>query len=217
MLKKGEIKMIKELLKKGFSKSEVARRLGICRDTVRKYANMPDGYIPKMDKKPVKNSVDPYLPYIAKMIQISVEEDSHIPTTVIYNEIKKLGYEGSLRWLQEVIERYELRKRAKDEEPLIRFETKAGEQMQVDWVEFPKDNLSAFVATMGYSRVSYVEYVDNEKVETLLGCHMNAFKYFGGVAHECLYDNMKTVIIKRNEYGRGNHCFKTLLSTADLI
>jgi len=34
--------------------------------------------------------------------------------------------------------------------------------LQVDWVEFPKDNLSAFVATMGYSRASYVEY---EKIE----------------------------------------------------
>jgi len=32
-------------------------------------------------------------------------------------------------------------------------------------VEFPKDGLSAFVATMGYSRASYVEYVSDEKVE----------------------------------------------------
>lgn len=63
--------------------------------------------------------------------------------------------------------------------------------MQVDWIEFPNDNLSAFVATMGYSRASYVEYVSNEKIETLLACHMNAFAYFGGVAKECLYDNMR--------------------------
>ncbi|QNT10488.1 transposase [Sulfurospirillum diekertiae] len=30
---------------------------------------------------------------------------------------------------------------------------------------------------MGYSRASYVEYVNNEKIETLIGCHMNAFAY----------------------------------------
>jgi hypothetical protein len=82
--------------------------------------------------------------------------------------------------------------------------------MQVDWVEFPQDNLSAFVATMGYSRASYVEYVTDEKVETLLSCHINAFAYFGGVPKECLYDNMKTVIIKRNGYGRGKHQFNAL-------
>ena len=79
--------------------------------------------------------------------------------------------------------------------------------MQVDWVEFPKDGLSAFVATMGYSRASYVEYVTDEKVDTLIACHMNAFSYFGGVPQEGLYDNMKTVIIKRNVYGYGKHKF----------
>lgn len=79
------------------------------------------------------------------------------------------------------MQKYELRRRVKEEEKLIRFETDAGYQMQVDWVEFPKDNLSAFVATMGYSRASYVEYVENEKIETLIACHLNAFNYFGGV------------------------------------
>ncbi len=28
---------------------------------------------------------------------------------------------------------------------------------------------------MGYSRASYVEYVENEKIETLIACHLNAF------------------------------------------
>ena len=210
MLRKGDIKMIKKLLEKGFSKSAVARKLGISRDTVRRYANTPDDYVPKINRKPVINSVDPYLPYIATMLETARDEGVEIPTTVIYDEIVKLGYDDSLRWLQQVMRRYELRKRTKDDELLIRFETKASQQMQVDWVEFPKDNLSAFVATMGYSRASYVEYVDNERIETLLGCHMNAFEYFGGVPQECLYDNMKTVIIKRNGYGRGKHQFNAL-------
>jgi len=71
------------------------------------------------------------------------------------------------------VQKYELRERIKNDEKIIHFETEPAKQMQVDWVEFPKDNLSAFVATMGYSRASYVEYVDNEKIETLLGCHIN--------------------------------------------
>lgn len=205
MLKKGEIKMIKKLLKNGMSKSEIARRLGISRETVRKYANKPDGYVPVIKRAVVENQVDPYLPHIAKMLETAKQEEVEIPTTVIYEEIKGLGYQGSLRWLQQVMQKYELRRRVKEEEQLVRFETKPGQQMQVDWIEFPKDNLSAFVATLGFSRTTYVEYVDNEKVETLLGCHMNAFNYFGGVPKECLYDNMKTVIIKRNAYGYKKH------------
>ena len=202
--------MIHKWLREGMSKSSIARRLGISRETVRKYALKPEGYVPVISRKPNENLVDEHLPYIAAMLETAKTNKVEIPTTVIYDEIVKRGYLGSLRWLQQVMQKYELRRRVKEEEKLIRFETDAGYQMQVDWVEFPKDNLSAFVATMGYSRASYVEYVDNEKVETLLGCHMNAFEYFGGVPQECLYDNMKTVIIRRNGYGRGKHQFNAL-------
>jgi len=72
------------------------------------------------------------------------------------------------------MQKYELRQRVKKEK-LIRFEADTGKQMQVDWIEFSNDNISAFVATMGYSRASYVEHVTNEKIETLLACHMNEF------------------------------------------
>ena len=180
MLKKGDIKMIKKFLKQGMTKSAIARKLGISRNTVTRYANKPDGYIPGMNKNPIDTSVDPYLPDIAKMLEVAKNEKVHLPTTVIYDDIKAKGYEGSLRWLQTVMQRHELRERTLKEE-LVRFETKAGKQMQVDWIEFPKDKLSAFVATMGYSRTSYVQYVSDEKIDTLIQCHLNAFKYFGGV------------------------------------
>jgi transposase len=205
MLLKGDIKMIKKFLKEGMSKSEIARKLGISRETVRRYALKPDGYIPIIDKAPVETTVDEYLPHIAKILEVAKKEKVHIPTTVIFQDIQAMGYQGSLRWLQSVMQKHELRQRTKDKDELVRFETDSGKQFQVDWIEFPKDGLSAFVATMGYSRVSYVQYVTDEKVETLIECHLNAFKYFGGVPKEGLYDNMKTVIIKRNQYGYGKH------------
>ena len=207
MLKRGEIKMIHKMLKEGMSKVAIARKLGINRATVRKYAKLPEGYIPIIKRKPVPTSVDAYLPNIVSMLEESHKLGVHIPTTAIFDEIKKLGYRGGLRWLQDIMERYNLRRRVESEEELIRFETEPGQQLQVDWVEFQKGGLCAFVATMGYSRASYVEYVDNEKLDTLISCHMNAFNYFGGVPKECLYDNMRTVIIKRNVYGYGKHKF----------
>ena len=65
MLRKGEIKMIHKWLKAGMSKSEIARRLGISRDTVRKYASKPEGYVPVITRTPSENLVDKYLPHIA--------------------------------------------------------------------------------------------------------------------------------------------------------
>lgn len=58
---------------------------------------------------------------------------------------------------------------------------------------------------MGYSRASYVEFVSDMKVGTLIGCHERAFAVFGGVPRKVLFDNMKTVVIERDVYGEGVH------------
>jgi len=82
--------------------------------------------------------------------------------------------------------------------------------MQVDWVEFRRkkgSNLFAFVATLGYSRSSYVEFVSDMKLETLLSCHASCFAWFGGVPKQILYDNMKTVVLERDAYGPKQHRF----------
>jgi transposase len=41
----------------------------------------------------------------------------------------------------------------------------------------------------------------------LIACHEHAFLAFGGVPMEVLYDNMKTIVLERNTYGRGAHRF----------
>lgn len=63
------------------------------------------------------------------------------------------------------------------------------------------------MATLSYSRASYVEFVTDERLETLMGCHARAFEYFGGVPAEVLYDNMRTVVLARDAYGPGHHRF----------
>src|SRR3954463_5465174 len=81
--------------------------------------------------------------------------------------------------------------------------------MQVDWAAMRRgaNRLSVFVATMGWSRGTYVEFVTDERVETLISAHENAFLSFGGVPREVLYDNMRTVVAQRDGYGRGRHRF----------
>ena len=61
-------------------------------------------------------------------------------------------------------------------EPIIRFETEPGQQMQADWATVGRgtDRLSVFIATLGWSRMTYVEFCDDERVETLIRCHENA-------------------------------------------
>jgi transposase len=64
-------------------------------------------------------------------------------------EIRERGYRGTDRQVLRLVR--ELRPRPV-EEPLVRFETAAGEQMQVDSIEFrrtPGNALAAFVAVLG--------------------------------------------------------------------
>jgi transposase len=67
------------------------------------------------------------------------------------------------------------------------------------------DPLSVFVAVLGHSRMAYVQFVIDERLETLMACREAAFTFFGGTPHEVLYDNMRTVVIGRDAYGPGKH------------
>ncbi len=62
-------------------------------------------------------------------------------------------------------------------------------------------------ADPGYSRMLYIEFTDNMRYDTLETCHRNAFRFFGGVPREVLYDNMKTVVLQRDAYQTGQHRF----------
>jgi transposase len=75
-------------------------------------------------------------------------------------------------------------------DPVVRFDTAMGEQLQVDWVELRKGSapLPAFCATQGLSRSSYVEFVSNIKVETPIACQERAFVAFGGATRRVLHD-----------------------------
>ena len=65
---------------------------------------------------------------MASMLIEAHEPGVHIPSTIIYEKIKKMGYTGSLRWMQEIMQKHSLRDRVKEDELLIRFETEPGQQ-----------------------------------------------------------------------------------------
>ncbi len=203
MLKEEGVVEISILRRQGYSIRGIARELGFSRNTVREY--LRTGKKPVYSaRRPRKTKVDAFKAYITARVKAA--HPDWIPATVIHREIQERGYQGSVRTLRNYL--VELKPAAK-QDPVVRFETEPGQQMQVDWASFRrgKEPLSAFVASLGWSRHNYVEFVTNERFETLKTCHENAFTYFQGVPLEVLYDNMKTVILQRNAYGHGLHRF----------
>ena len=78
-----------------------------------------------------------------------------------------------------------------------------GESAQVDWGHCgtvaagkTKRNLSVFVMVLSYSRQMYIEFTLSQKQEHFLGCHQNAFEYFGGVPQSVMVDNLKSAVLE---------------------
>ena len=194
---------IRILAQQGRSIREIARMTGLSRNTVRRYlrSHAWTGY-KKRAERPGK--LDPFKRYIEERLDAAAPH--RLPASVLYREIAALGFDGCERLVRSFVRDLHP---PPDPEPVVRFETAPGLQMQVDWCVFRRgaNPLSAFVATLGFSRASYVEFVTSERFEVLRHCHEQAFAFFGGVPQEVLFDNMLTVVIERNAHGEGQHRF----------
>jgi len=201
---------IRVLRRQGKSIRAIARMLGVSRNTARRYLRGEGLPHYARDARPSK--LDSYKHYLAERVKAAAPD--WIPATVLLRELRARGYPGGISILKDYLAR--LRPVAQPE-PLIRFETDPGRQLQVDFatIRRGRDRLSVFIATLGWSRASYVEFVTDERLETLLGCHERAFYFFGGVPREVLCDNMRTVVTERDRYGPGLHRYnRTFLDFA---
>lgn len=203
MKTKEECMEIRILSRQGKGIREISRITGISRNTVRKYLRN-DKEEPGYERPKRASKLDPFKSYL--LGRVKAASPHRLPAPVLHREITALGYTGSERLLRSYLSSQLPKKEA---EPVVRFETPPGQQMQADWCELRrgKNPLSAFVATMGYSRATFVKFVSSERFEVLRECHEEAFAHFGGVPREVLYDNMKTVVLERNTYGEGKHRF----------
>ena len=192
------------LAKHGAGIRELAKLTGRSRNTIRRYLRAGEAATRRKRAPKRAEKLDPFKAYIVERVAAAAPD--RIPAAVLFREIKGRGYEGGETRLKQFVR--ELLP-APAPEPIVRFETEPGRQMQADWASVGRggDKLKVFIAALGWSRAAYVEFCDDERIETLIRCHENAFAAFGGVPQEVLYDNMRTVVIERNTYGRGRHRF----------
>lgn len=208
MISKEDFIVVKALKAKGHNISEIAKLMKLDRKTVRKRLNDPE-LLPATRKVVKPSKLEPYKSYITEFIGKS---DKRIPYSAIMDDIRSMGYQGSRTILLDFLTS-EYRKLSLVAKPIIRFETAPGKQMQIDWttIKSGKSPIYAFVATLGYSRHTFVYFTDNMGADTLIICHEKAFLFFGGITQDILYDNMKDVVITRNRYGDGKHEFNSKL------
>ncbi len=183
------------LHRKGLSQRKIARKLGISRNTVKKYLEDLELAGEHRRTRKRKSLLDPY----KDNIKAWLEEDMDYTATWIYDRLSAMGFSGSYEIVKRKVSAI---KAERQKIAYMRFETEPGCQGQVDFGEFQVEQaegrvkkLYLFSMILGYSRKIYGELIERCDLPTFLDCHIRAFEYFGGVPEQLLYDRMKNVFI----------------------
>ncbi|MBK9714635.1 MAG: transposase [Kouleothrix sp.] len=144
---------IRELAAQGKSIRTIVAETGIARNTVRKYLRGTPVAAPRPRRT---SKPDPFKDQIRRWIS----EDHLLNCQTMLERLEAQGYTGSISILKDFVQ--PLRPARPGRQPVRRYETKPGEQMQVDWGEFVFEQdgqirkLYGFTAVLSYSRMRFV-------------------------------------------------------------
>jgi transposase len=193
VLRSGIVNTIREMAVQGKSIRSIATELGLARNTVRKY--LRGGA--EVQTRPKRSSkLDPYKAQLRRWI----DEDHLYNCETLVRRLQAAGYRGKTTLVKDFVRL--LRPRAAGHQPVLRYETAPGEQLQFDWGEFVYEQQGAtrklfgFTAILSYSRMRYVVFAKRCDAPSLVRGLLEAFAYFGGLPRAVLTDRMKTVLLE---------------------
>ncbi len=195
MIDKRMVFELHRLKRMGLSMRQIAVTLNLDRGTVSKYWKSPDITCKPRPGRPSK--LDPF----REIIKDAVEHYPKVKAPVILNIIRDKGFDGEITIVRDYLRHLRGHRKKK---AFIRFESRPGQQMQIDWGHFGSlaygDNsrkLYALAVIESYSRMLHVSFTHSQKQATLHQCLAGAFQYFGGTPREILVDNMLTAVTER--------------------
>ncbi|MBV9916491.1 MAG: IS21 family transposase [Solirubrobacterales bacterium] len=188
---------IRALAKDGILQREIASRLGINRRTVARAlaADQPPRYV----RAPAGSQLDPLMPVIRRVLEQWPEIKAPRLTELLRAEH---GYEGSVDLVRRKLQGL----RPREERPAQRTGYRPGQVVQFDWGELPtrpriagiERRVYALIASLPFSGAQTAHFSFDMTLESFLEGHVRVFDRLGGVPRECVYDNLRSVVGKRN-------------------
>lgn len=201
MLAPQEVQRMLALQAQGWGAKRISKELGCSRNTVREYLRS-GGWKP-MDVSGRASILAPHLAWLEQRLRQHKGN-----ADVVRQELQReFGIAVSLRTVQRAVAPMRVALRAQAVAH-VRFETAPGLQLQVDFgsthVQVGEElvRVFLFVATLGYSRRTYVLLSLHERQSAWLLGLEGAFRHFGGVTHEVLIDNAKALVEEHNRQTR---------------
>jgi transposase len=201
---------INQLLEQRFSKSKIAKKLGISRGTVLNYCNKDPEEMALWlaSTKHRRCILDAYQEEILSWLR----EHADLSSAQVFDWLEerypdmKVGESTVRRYVRVLREEHRISKQTVQRVYEAVPELAMGFQIQVDfgetWQRNPEGQLvklyvAAFV--LSHSRYKYKEWLDRPfTTRDLIYIHENAFRFFGGKPKEMVYDQDSLIVVSEN-------------------
>jgi transposase len=177
----------------GLNYSQISNELALDQRTVARWVH-EKRYQPRKSSSR-KSKLDAFKNDILRML-----EKHPYTAAQIVQRIREQGFDGG----KTIVEDYVRRVRPPKTKAYLKLVFAPGECAQADWGSYgtvrvgaTTRRLSFFVMVLCHSRMMYIEFTVSQTMEHFLGCHQNAFHYFGSVPQKIMVDNLKSAVLKR--------------------
>ena len=196
----GKIRRMK--LRDGLSISEISRRTGLARNTVKRWLDSAEISEPKYRRQSQPTLITPYEGRLRQWLEADARRAKRERRTglALYRELQALGFTGSYARVTEFIRRWRAEDGRGARAAFVPLAFEFGEAFQFDWSEewlgiggFHRKVLLAHTKLCA-SRAFHLSAYPTQSHEMLFDAHTRAFRAFGGIARRGIYDNMKTAV-----------------------
>jgi transposase len=180
----------------GMSIRGISRHLGVARETVARALRTKG--LPQYQRARQPSKLDPFKGRITELLA----EYPRLSAVRVQEILGQEGYSGGITILRDYVHQV----RPRPVQAFQRTMYQPGEIGQVDWARMPDPlpdaygklrPVYAFVMVLGYSRLLTVVFSFRTRLVDFLRCHAEALAFFGGVPRTVVYDNLKSVVLRR--------------------
>ena len=208
-------------LRDNLSISEIAKRTGLSRNTIKKWLRAPGDVEPRYRRKPEDTKLTAFEPFLRAALKADRlrHKDSRRTARALFHQIKAQGYEGGYTRVTDFI-RATREAEGRDSRAFVPLTFENGEAFQFDWGEEGMLVGGVFhdvqVAHMKLcaSRAFFLVAYPTQSHEMLFDAHTRSFAAFGGIPKRGIYDNMKTAVdkVESGKSRKVNKRFKAMCS-----
>jgi transposase len=188
----------------GLSISDIERRTGVTRKTIRKWLKAPEGVEPSYRRRSGDTKIAPYAERLVKMLEIDARRTPRERRTALrlFATLKAEGFDGDYSRVTEFIRRWRTEGGQSVTRAYVPLLFAPGEAHQFDWSEEHLviggvwRKLAVAHLKLCFSRAFVLQAYPTQSHEMLFDAHTRAFAALGGIPRRGIYDNMKTAVDK---------------------